>query len=232
MRSKFFTLATSLLLASLAVNKAKAQDEEPPVPPAGKQGYIRFWNMLPPANGKFDLRKAGGSGGTNLFSGTPYRYASYIGLAVGKYRLVVYRSGDQVTPLKSFDVDLKPETYFTVLMSPQAGAMNIELLSDTVDPKATTATLTVRNYFPGLTVAVSSADKQIVDALAYGQSYKAEGLARANMPLTLRTRLSNGTPAESGAEADFKMIKRATLLIIPDSYGRFRPRVTIDGKNL
>ena len=199
---------------------------------AGKQGYVRFWNMLPAANGKFDLRKVGDPAGTNLFSGTPYRYASYIGLAVGRYRLVVYKSGDQATPLKTFDVDLKPESYFTVLMSPPAGAMNIELLKDTIDPKATTATLTVRNYFPGLTVAVFSADKQIVDALAYGQSQTVEGLAATNMPLTLRTKLPTGMAAESGAEADFRTSKRATLLIIPDSYGRFRPRVTIDGKNL
>ncbi len=232
MQSKFFTLAISLLLASLVATKAKAQDEQPPAPKIGKQGYVRFWNMLPAGNGKFDLRKVGDAAGTNLFSGTSYRYASYTGLAVGRYRLVVYKSGDQATPLKSFDVDLKPDSYFTVLMSPQAGAMNIELLQDTIDPKATTATLTVRNYFPGLTVAVSSGDKPIVDTLAYGQSYKAEGLPVAVMPLTLRTKLPNGTPAESGAEVDFRVSKRATLLIIPDPYGRFRPRVTIDGKNL
>ena len=219
-------LLTVCFLCALAVLRIYGQI------PASKLGYVRFWNMLPPANGKFDLRNAGDSAGTNLFSGTSYQYASYVGLAVGRYHLVVYKSGDQVKPLKSFDVDLKPESYFTVLMSPQAGAMNIELLQDTIDRKATTATLTVRNYFPGLTVAVSSGDKHIIDALAYGQIYKAEGLPTVNMPLTLRTKLPNGTPAESGAEADFRASKRATLLIIPDSYGRFRPRVTIDGRNL
>jgi hypothetical protein len=47
----------------------------------------------------------------------------------------------------------------------------------------------------------------------------------------LRTKLPNGTPAESTAEADFTASKKATVLIIPDSYGRFRPRVTADGTN-
>jgi hypothetical protein len=99
-------LLTACFLCALALLRIYGQT------PASKLGYIRFWNMLPAANGKFDLRNAGASAGTNLFSGTSYQYASYVGLAVERYHLVVYKSGDQVTPLKSFDVDLKAGELF------------------------------------------------------------------------------------------------------------------------
>lgn len=146
--------------------------------------------------------------------------------------MAIYKKGDRRTPLKIVTVDLRPETFFTILVSPQGGVINVEVIDDTNDPKASFGTLTIRNYFTGLTVAVSSDTQKIIDALAFGRSYVASGFPLSKLALTLRTSLPNGTPAESGAEADFVASKRATLLIIPDSYGRFRPRVTIDGKNL
>ena len=195
-------------------------------------GYLRFWDMLPPTNGSFELRKAGASESEqSLLTGSAYEYSSYVEFAGGKYQLAVFKKGDRKTPLKLVNIDLKPDTFFTVIVSPKGGVLTVEVFDDTNDPKATTGTLTIRNYFTGLTVDVSSGTKKIVDALPYGQSYIATGLPAGKLPLTLRTKLPNGIPAESGAEADFNASTRATLLIIPDSYGRFRPRVTIDGKN-
>jgi hypothetical protein len=150
---------------------------------------------------------------------------------VGRQQLSVYKKGDRTTPLKLINIDLKPDTFFTILVSPKAGSLTIDVFDDTNDPKAAGGTLTIRNYFVGLTVDVSSGAQKIVDALPYGQSYVATGLPSGRLPLNLHTRLPNGTPADSEAEADFNASHRATLLIIPDSYGRFRPRVTIDGKN-
>jgi hypothetical protein len=193
---------------------------------------MRFWDMLPESSGAFELCKAGESeSGGNLFTGYAYLYSSYIEFPPGKYHLAVFKKGDRKTPLKIIDVDLRPETFFTILVSPKAGIINVEVIDDTNDPKATSGTLVVRNYFAGLTVAVSSDTQKIVDALPYGQTYAATGFPLSRVPLTLHTHLANGTPAESDAEADFHASKHATLLIIPDTYGRFRPRVTIDGKN-
>jgi hypothetical protein len=190
--------------------------------------------MLPPSNGKLDLEKAGASSSeANPFAGAAsYRYSSYTELPVGRYQFAVYKSGDRTTPLKNLTIDIRPNTYFTVVVSPQGSALSVELVNDTNDPEASQAILIVRNYFPGLTVGVSTGSQTIIDALGYGQSQLKAGLPLERIPLTLRTKLSNGTPAESGAEADFKAAKRATVLIIPDSYGRFRPRVTVDGRNL
>lgn len=218
--------ATTCLLLAVAVLGSHGQG-----PPA-KLGYMRFWDMLPPASGAFELCKAGESeSGGNLLSGSAYRYSSYVEFPPGRYHLAVFKKGDRKSPIKIVDVDLRPDTYFTILMSPRAGTINVEVIDDTIDPKATSGTLIVRNYFTGLTVAVSSDTQKIVDALPYGQSHAATGFPLSRVPLTLHTRLPNGTPAESGAEADFHASKHATLLVIPDTYGRFRPRVAIDGSN-
>ena len=102
------------------------------------------------------------------------------------------------------------------LSRPKAAYCNVQLINDTLDPKVPAATLIVRNFYPGLTVGVASGTQSIVNALAYGQSYTANDLPLKRTPLTLRSRLANGTPTESEVEADFVASKRGTLLIIPE----------------
>jgi hypothetical protein len=221
MKSRFFTLAISYLFLLPLALRCDGQTNAP------KTGYIRFWDMLPATSGTFEVCKANETSGASLLNGTAFQYSSYVEFPTARYRLVVFRKGDRNTPLKSFDIELKPDTYFTIIVSPQS----IDAFDDTIDPKATTGSLTIRNYFPGLTASVSSDTQTLATAVAYGQATMAPGLPLKRVPLVLRTKLPNGTPAESTAEADFAASKRATLLIIPDSYGRFRPRVTIDGSN-
>lgn len=222
MRSKFYTLASSFLILGLFTLNTYGQT------PAPKVGYIRFWDMLPATNGAFEVRKVGSPGSEgNMLSGTAYDYSSYVQFPVGKYQLGIFKKG-QSAPLKLFSVELKPDTFFTIIVSPQS----MDMFDDMIDPKETGGTLTVRNFFPGIVVSASTASKRIVDSLAYGQSTQATGFPLERTEIRLQTKLPNGTPSESTAEADFKASKHATLLIIPDSYGRFRPRVTFDGKNL
>jgi hypothetical protein len=102
----------------------------------------------------------------------------------------------------------------------------------TIDPKTTSGTLNIRNYFPGTSVSVASGSQTLTTGLSYGSSYATTGLAASKIPVTIQTTLPDGKPAQSIVDLDFTASKRATLLIIPDSYGRFRPRVTVDGKNL
>ena len=110
MRSRFSTLASSVFLALFAVNPVTGQDSDASASAKNKFGYIRFWNMLPPVNGTFDLRKLGGEPSeANVFAKTPsYRYSSYRELAPARYNLAVFRTGDTSTPLKIFGLDIKP----------------------------------------------------------------------------------------------------------------------------
>ena len=235
MPSKFFTLASSLLLSLILIAGTEAQVEAPTATqtPTPAPGYIRFWNMLPPANGAMDLRRAGGSPtDPPLVGKSPsYRYSSYLEHPPGAYHLSVNKAGQPEKPLKIIDLNLVADSYFTILVSPTSRGPNIEVINDTNDPKAGSAALMVRNYFPDLMVDVFDRQKKIVRGLSYGQSITVSDLPFDRLSLIMRTVLPNKVPAESGAEADFKITKRATLLIIPDEYGRFRPRVTLDGKN-
>lgn len=226
LQTKNFLLMICLIFG-MCVPRLAAQS------PAPKLGYLRFWDMLPEANGAFELCKAGaGAQGSSVLSGTAYRYTNYTEFPAGRYRFDVFKIGDRTTPLKTFDVDLRPQTFFTIIVGPKNGAIDVELVADTNDPKAASGTLLIRNYFPGLTVSVAAENQTLADRVTYGQSNSVTGLPLKRLPIMLRTTLPNGTPAESEAEANFQASKRGTLLIIPDSYGRFRPRVTVDGKEL
>ena len=224
-----------MLFLSLAA-RLSAQEEAPTATPVATPapGYVRFWNMLPSASGPMDLRRAGAPPTEAPLVGKspPYRYSSYLAYPPGLYHLSVNKAGQPERPLKVIDLNLAADAYFTILVSPTSRGPNIELINDTNDPKAGSATLVVRNYFPSLTVDVFGRQKKIVSALSFGQSIAVGDLPFDHLSLTMRTVLPNKVLAESGAEADFKVIKRATLLIIPDEYGRFRPRVTLDGKDL
>ena len=225
MQSKCFTLASSLAFCLVGVSLVPAQSPTPtPVP-----GYIRFWNMLPASNGAFDLRKIGGSSPDSAIAAnaTAYRYSSYVALPTGRLRVGVYRALDAKSPLKAFDLDLSPESFFTVLVSPG----KIDLINDTNDPKASIGTITVRNYFPKAPVAISLGNRKLVNALPYGASYEISDLPLGRTSLGFRTELPNGLPVQGAVDLDFRESKRATVLLIPDSYGRFRPRVTLDGKD-
>ena len=123
MQLRSFTLASSSLMAFFAIHLATAQDSA--ATSTNKFGYVRFWNMLPPANGTFDLRKLGGEQSeANLFAKAPsYRYSSYRELAPARYNVAVYKTGDNSTPLKTFSLDVKLNSYFTILVSPEGGVL-------------------------------------------------------------------------------------------------------------
>jgi hypothetical protein len=227
MPSKFFTLASSLLLVA-AVHAAAQQ---PPAPtPRPKLGYVRFWNMLPPSAGTFSLRRAGAGAEATLATASAYAYPGYMELPAGRYRFTVHRASQGDTPLRTLDVELADNMFVTVLVSPRGGGAAIDVFDDTVPPEAASGTVVIRNYFEGTTVEVAGKQPQLKQTLGYGESHVATDLGGAAAQIVLRTKLPNGKPAESELELDFKAAKRATLLIIPDSYGRFRPRVTADGQ--
>src|ERR1700730_6864911 len=226
MQSKFFTLAISALVLGSAI--VLGQPQPTPLP---KVGYVRFWNMLPPPNGAFEVGKLGSPApDPPLLTAAAYRYSSYTELPAGRYQLAVLSRNNPQSAIKTFDVDLKPNTYFTILVSPQ-NRINAEMTEDTLDPKASSGTLIIRNFFPGTNISVSTGAKPIVSNLVYGQSITVS-LPFDRTTLVVHTKLPDGKEAQAGADLDFKASSRATLLVIPDSYGRFRARVTFDGKNV
>lgn len=225
MRLKYYSLASSLFSFAALTLTSYAQVSSPSPP---KAGYIRLWQMTPATAGAFEVRKVVPSGSeSSLLTARAYQCSSYLEFPVGRYQLGVFTK-ESTTPRKVFDVDLKVDNYFTILISPQS----IDMFDDTNDPKTTAATLTVRNYFPGSILSISAGSKTLSSSLSHGQAVQVPGFPLEVAHLALQARLPDGKSTASDLEVDFKHNTRATLLVIPDSYGRFRPRLTFDGKNL
>ncbi|MGI9086676.1 MAG: hypothetical protein ACR2HH_02880 [Chthoniobacterales bacterium] len=217
---KSFTLAISSAVTLFGASVSGA----PPAPTPIPNGYVRLWNMLPATSGTFNLGRLEKPAEPLIANATAFTYSSYQGFPLGHYRLAIFRTGNQQTPLKTFDLDLRANQFFTVLISPQG----IELVNDTSNPKATSGSLMVRNYFPGTPVSITMGNQPAV-LLAYGQSLPLTGQFVGK--LMLDAKLPNGKQAQAQIEVDLKTTQRTTLLIIPDPYGRFRPRVSADGIN-
>ncbi len=153
MQLKYFTLGSKFALClAFAISAARAQTPTASPTEGPKVGYIRFWDMLPPANGSFVLQKAGTSPseGAPAITATSYQYSGYVEFPAGRLRLAVFKNTDPNTALKEFDINLQPNTFFTILVGPKAGGSgNIELIDDTVLPNVPPGTLTIRNCFPG-----------------------------------------------------------------------------------
>jgi hypothetical protein len=231
MRSRFCTLANSLLLWFSLAFLAHAQAPSPTPEETPTPGYIRFWNMLPPSDGPLDLRRAGAQAPPLAAKSPGYRYNSYLDYPVGNYNLSVSKTGNPQSPIKQLQLNLTANFFYTVLVSPGPHGPTVQLINDTSDPKSNSGTLIVRNYFPNSTVDVVERSNKVVTKLPYGESFTVNSLPLDRLPLTIQTILPDKRLAESSGEADFKLSKRATVLVIPDDYGRFRPRVTLDGTN-
>ncbi|MDQ2868084.1 MAG: DUF4397 domain-containing protein [Verrucomicrobiota bacterium] len=189
-------------------------------------GFIRFWDMLPSTNGSFQLLDTSTPKAPPIATANAYAYSNYRELPAGKYRLAVVKRGTSV-PLKAFDVNLSPNTFFTILVSPG----RIDAFEDTLTTRPQAGSVTLRNYFPNTTVRVTQGKQVLVESLGYGQSTAISGLPLVKSTLLLETKLPDGKSAQSFAETDLKSWPRVTVLIFPDPYGRFRPRVVADGKN-
>ncbi|MEA3210330.1 MAG: hypothetical protein QOE70_3387 [Chthoniobacter sp.] len=237
-----FKLAISLLLLGSVVN---AQQTEPatvvpatPAPAAStpprkpRKGYFRFWNMLSKPEGELTLiRNDGSTEGTPLLSAAPNNYyASYLPLPPARYALKVVRRNDPATAIQSFDVTLGSDAYVTFMAHPVAGQVRIELFDDTFNPaEATSGRLTIRQFVPNANVTVTSNAQLTSRSLTQGETQTIEGFPLKPVMLKMRAGMAAGPDQEWVAEVNFTTSRRASLLIVSDPYGRFRPRVTIDG---
>src|SRR3954470_25020471 len=100
-----FTLAISLTLVFLEQPFVRAQSATP----APKVGYVRFWDMLPPASGAFVLKK-GDAAGDIIAKGTAYHYSSYMELPIGGYQLSIFKNGTD-KPLQRMPLNLKQDSF-------------------------------------------------------------------------------------------------------------------------
>lgn len=228
--------AASLLAqapASATTDAAASPSGATPASKKAKEGYLRFWNMLPKQTGEISLiHDTGAANPTALLSAAPNNYyASYIATKPGHYLLKVVRAAEPKTPLKTFDLILRPDVYVTFYAHVVDGALTIEMLDDTYDrKKADTGSLTIRHLFPGVKVTVKTNSNSASPLMEYGQVEKLEGLPLKPVFLQMEASMPNGQTKRWATEVDFAGCRHASLLLIQDPYGRFRPRVSPDGQ--
>ena len=210
--------------------------------------------MLPTEAGRLELVSAADPNKVIYTASNLNTMADYNELPPGRYALQVFRAGDRQTVVKNLDVPLRDGTYVTVLArqpasesmgtpapsptvsttpspvaSPASAPITVELIDDTPpDPVKADNRLTIYQFVPGARVIVSTASKQVTNALSYGESQTLSGLPTPLSPLVARASLKTGTGTWN-SETDFTSNWRSSLLLVYDGYGRFRPRMTSDG---
>ncbi len=197
-----------------------------------KTGFIRFWNMCAKEQGDLVLvREAGTPEGEPMLYADPGNfYASYVAIPPARYSLKAVRRDEPNTTLQTFDVVLRGDVYVTFLAHMADGKIKVEMVDDTYDPSTAVAgRLTVRQHFPGGRVVVAATSQIKSRSLSEGETEVLDGLPLTSLELNMSATLADGKTQTWSTEVNFRSFRHASLLIIPDPYGRFRPRVTVDG---
>jgi hypothetical protein len=228
-------LLPSLLLAAAPLFAQAPTPATPTPEPKAKKpknGSIRFWNVLPKDQGDLVLIKENGTpeGEALLYADPGNFYASYVPVPPARYSLKVVRRNEPTTALQTFDVLMRGDVYITFIGQMVEGKIKVEMLDDTFDPTTAVAgRLTIRQHFPGIRVVVAATPQMKSRSLSEGETEVLDGLPLKPLEVNMSAVLADGKTQQWSTDVNFKSFRHASLLIIPDPYGRFRPRVTVDG---
>ena len=236
--------AAALVMCGMSLGLAQRPTPPPPPPPAAPatpgptpkpQAYVRFWNMLIGPNApSLQLLQSENQPMTTALPGN--YFAGYLAVDPAVYTFIVCRSNDPTAVLKRMPITLRADVYITLLAAAgKDGRPDVQLIDDTVNPKADDglSTVVVRHFFPGANVTVSTGSQAAAVPLAFGETTTFSGLPlQPTTMLTMQaTGLGPGTKTWK-VEVDFTVGRHATMLVIPDPYGRFRPQLVLDGSVL
>ena len=158
-------------------------------------------------------------------------YAGYTSITPGAFTLTVRRAGDQNGAIKRLPVNLLGNMFVTILVSMKDGQPNVEFIDDTIDPKTAGATrLVLRQLFPNAKVTATVGTGPASAALGYGETVVLDNLAATQSSLTVQASIPGQSAKSWSMPLDLTQFPRTTLLIFPDPYGRFRPRLAVDAQ--
>ena len=210
---------------------ARAQQASPP---SGVQpvGYVRFWNMLT-SKGAPSLQLLSAEDKILTAAAPSNSGANYVSLAPGTYTFIVRKPGEPANPLRKQPVILRAGTYITFMVSEKNGQPVVDLIDDTLDPKkaADPARLVIRQFMPSALVTISTREGATSREVGFGETTTLENLPNRNLFLIMK---ATGLGPEAkiwNTDVDFSAARHATVLIVADAYGRFRPRLSYDGQS-
>jgi hypothetical protein len=226
-------LSALVLFGATALAAPPAATPAPTPEKKPKEGYLRFWNLLPRGKDELKLVKSDGTPeGVALLTAAPLNYyAGYEPLPAGRYSLKVVRASDPMTPLQTFDVSLQRDAFVTFVARLVAEKIQLQMVDDTYDPLAAqNGRLVIHQMFPKANVIVTSSAELRSEVLGYGSAQTLDGFPLKSVTFNLQATLADGKRKSWSTEVDFRNARHASLIIMPDMYDRFRVRLSTDGQ--
>ena len=227
----------TLALAAVPCAALRAQSPTDPASPTATpkpaHSYVRFWNMLPRNQANILTLFTGETAPVanlppaNVFS-------SYLVVPVGSYTMIVRKFGEAGEIIQRFPVSMPAGSFITMIATEKDGKPTVEMFNDTPDPKVveTSGQIVLRQFVPGAHVTASiPGGPATTKALDYGET-----AVLKNVPISgpVQINLQAGLPTTPpttrswSLSGNFSTAHHATLLLVADSYGRFRPTLTMD----
>lgn len=159
------------------------------------------------------------------------QFLDYQEIATGPLVVEVIDEAEGKPKLAATNLAVDGGDFFTILISEVAGRVAVDVIDDAVAPAVTVGELSVRNFAPGLdSLRVKIGEDFNVKLDGPAAFARVRGLAPRTVQIDTSGAESGGKQFNWANEIDFKKIPRATLLIVPDAYGRIRPRIVADGQ--
>ena len=215
--------------ASTITARSQSPTPSPSSTPKPKRAYVRLWNMVP---------SQPPTAVELVYSDKPITtaascnfYAGYLPVLPGAFAFTVRRAGDKTGSIKQLLVNLKPDDFATILVSDKSGKPDAELIDDTVDPKnPNPRRLVLRQLFPNAKVLAYLGTTPTGSALGYGETATLDSVPAGVSTLTVQAIIPGQSPKSWSMPLELSQSQRDTLLIFPDPYGRFRPRLAVDAQ--
>ena len=158
------------------------------------------------------------------------QFLDYQEIPAGQMVVEVTDEADGNARLVTTNIAFDGGDFFTLLVQENDGKIGIEVIDDARRSGATTGELSVRSFAPMLTsLRVKIGEDLNVKLDGPAPFARFRGLARQTVQVDTTGMEAGGKQVNWANEIDFRAIPRATLLILPDAYGRIRPRVLVDG---
>ncbi len=126
---------------------------------------------------------------------------------------------------------LAPGSFTTVLLAENGEQTSIELLSDTI-VSTPSPELRVCNFAPLTSLQIDVGEDLHARLNPTGAFLHVRGIPQKKIQVRTSGVDSSGKSVRGSNEVDFTQSPRVTILIYPDTYGRIRPRIVIDGQFL
>ncbi len=234
--------------------------ESEPAPPADveaqsgeeaeeKAAFMRVWFMAKatdPVDVQFQNSKDGTPPSVLLSEPPPfYLVTGYRDLPAGSGILTVNSRGSQPRSLATASVALREAGLYTAIVRQEGSGYRIELIDDSVErrpppdpnnlslkpkPVRLPPKLKIYHFTEDLPVEVRVPVNNFSARLEFGGFSVLENPATLAFPIEILYPGPDGQPVTASTEADLKENASCSLVLVRDPYGRFSPRIVLNGR--